>query len=1167
MLFKHLLPLSLFALSIIIVVHAQDDFKAGVVNTVNRCYEISSSDECGCSTDNIVCENSDVVNEVQLLPSIRDYPIDLSKSEYIIANTSAKVENAPCAKVHSIKKTLDFKYEIEIDISLDGNGCNMEIPWHTAPKQFNEIIYGENALQTCDLEKGGCDFITKFNHLKIEFDTPIYRFPIQHEHSRKHSKNTPFGYAGYYTYDTRDGGICSKYGFDVKSQNPTESHTFIDDVKTKGIALFATDDSQCFGDRPTSGAFKSYFDPRSVSARVAGVQRNLNFLNENYLDFSFGDFEFNATDFAFGAMDPMFNYLNATSLFGIERPFLCGEEKFINSSRSVYQTGIEMHSAHSCPMGVSEWDAILPDVLIEGVTVDNITVGRRFGNEYTFEEHVGKWNIPDRPSDLPLGFFRCSSNSYSSKSNFHNVAKKHYPITTSFGPNCAALEPISSAQGKIQTAIGGHVKGVTHDGKISDSAAFPVRIIDGFDTQPIRSAIHDVFGVKLDPVEVFNATIEVYSGISKSDFNFNPDFQRYIFCNGGESMYMAQGVNSTSGFTYGSLIELIDNATTTSKDGPIYANFYQTHSPASLKECYGCTFPTFSHQKGWTVISTPLWQSFAQKTCGNYHVDQSLHTRIMDLVNVTEAFFSNNQTYVDTEADRIFALMNDDTNALNKFLDAAKGHNFGQVLDESETNILLSKVLSRIGIDGIGTSDWIRKFVDANHHGCRPTPDNSNGQSGGATPLCSLFKNQLYHQQKARLNATLSSTPTRFLNGVFSSSMQDLQSAYSTGGYNLNAPNFYFGQGTHPDGYQGWYAFFTDSWDRNFTKSRGISSIYGSDGMAKPVKLRLKLDFDVVGTHLSNYVIRYDTIAIFNQGRKACSTDPLKTQVLDINAVFEATNSGVNDITFKISATNCKRFTFSSKSIILYRNQEIVEKGKYLISYDDVENTLSLSAIYDTFGEEVVFAFEIPYKCSEIADTNSPIDFTIDYGYTQFYEGKQYDIHVGQEKASCNPKPILDIGENGYYLIYDMSAIKVPDNLPYLSDCFVSFNKDTNPLVFGVTEYKSKDRPYTPTVAIIDPKINDNITWVCYSPKIEDTDPEIPSAQCNVSGAEGNPRTGVCIDIEDFLGQCDGYCDFSCTPWTYEQFGCITFITLAVLFSMVVLAVIILICLETKFKN
>lgn len=1132
--------------------------------------------------------------------TIRTYPQDLSKEDKVYAFSAIEdVEGLydSCAKVEYIERVNQNNYEIKLKMKLSGRGCKINIPWKVSPHNIGVKVYGEDALERC--EKGAqCDImktaVKKGEGLYINFDPPIYRFPLTQDKSNHKERSVPFGYAGYYTYDKTTKGSCGKYGFDYFKRT---SRGIRRKAGSLGIALSFPDENTCSGQVPGEGAFVSNFTARVVADRVATLYRAPLSLNNRYMRTGNAtNIFFNSQVFNGAASSQIrpYSYMNVVNLLGIQNPFYCGEN---NRTRGIipsndtapiyapdnfkYSIGGNVQDVHSCPMSVAEWDSILPDLVLEGVNVDHI-----FGpfNEsvatlhYDQIEQAGHWHIPKEAlGNMPLGIYRCShpgSTEYASNSVSANFASPHYPIVMPFGPNCAALSPLD-VEDLLRVAVGGFagVRSLDDEEEWITSAGIPVRIAKNLGITNRKSDGIDAPGVNIYPSSS-SIDLDVIAGTSADSLNFDPNIIKYILCNGGGGFPMRSGMNTTSGKIYG---PLTSNLTAEDGEGPIWPNVLRFSSPANMSgECTGCNFQTHASQKGWTIMSSQMWANGQGEECGKYNMDHSLWGRILALVNTTHGFSRSSEPgpgkpkqYVDTEKYKIFSLWNSSSTLVNSFGEIAKA-----LSQEKGDDIFLPKILSRSGIDGIGIEQWMSKASDALQHGCRPVPYfSSNIENNGASaiPMCSLLKQQLYQQMYAILTA--SDIYTASGNG-FNNPLPDLDSAQTAGVYNRVSPNVYFGQEVLPENQGGtrWLAFFDDSWDRPVTKKLGtIGKPFGESGMAEDVEITMTITLprsQLVSTNSEKI-----TLYTLESNNEECSSalispyhykyisDVTNTQLYQNYgsiSSFLSNYIGVTSLELKFVAQNCEgdSLNYDSNSYSL-RTIPPSSQSSTLISvikeFDDAteQNNLVVKMKYDTSSVNVTYYFDFNFTCPFKIDSSLPIGFDIEYRYNQIIQGSSSSEKTTIMAEKSGPKycekvfPSV-VDNDQYYRIYMMNNIKPPNNLPIESVCAPFFDFSSGgPLQYNVTDLKSieADTNQDPNlqypssggeyIAYVSVESNALVTWVC------ETYTDIKNygvfKQCNVSGAEGNKRTGDCVDISYFQGKCDEWWDLSCQPYNNKQ--------------------------------
>ena len=199
-----------------------------------------------------------------------------------------------------------------------------------------------------------------------------------------------------------------------------------------GIALSFPGENDCEGQTPTEGSFVSKYTARIVSDRLSSLYRLPLSINNEYMRSNFSDVFFDSDSVFDGSTSSTripYSYINVENLLGIQKPFFCGEnnrtrEFVVNSTEPgntptllpdnfKFSLGGHIRDLHSCPMSVSEWDAILPDVVIDGVNVDqliginNMTASQNnvtsilLSSPYDQIEQSGQWHIPKNSQSGP----------------------------------------------------------------------------------------------------------------------------------------------------------------------------------------------------------------------------------------------------------------------------------------------------------------------------------------------------------------------------------------------------------------------------------------------------------------------------------------------------------------------------------------------------------------------------------------------------------------------------------------------------------------------------------------------------------------------------------------------------------------------------------------------
>ncbi len=775
--------------------------------------------------------------QITILP-----PRDIPPPELSVSNTSYGTPlNATnmgsddgCAVVHSIERTSDgANYRILIDLNINGRGCKKVLPWTVAPNENGMIVYGKDALTKCNTNSPyqSCKAVNSgpSGGISLSFDPPVYSFPLT---VPQNNPIVPFGYAGYYAYETTSQGACANYGYANKK---TQLVTTINGISHAGIAFAFPGNDQC--DRlPTQNSFISTFSGKQASERVFAFNSFLSLPNGTLI---------NTTGLTQMNMPP-YGYANASSLLGIIDPFVC------KRNNTYHNTGNTPNNIHACPMTANEWEAILPDVVINGQTVD-VFYGPNT-TSYGEYQRDGPWIVPLlNTNTLPVNCFVCSfmrDARGSLAASGASYASGHMPINTAFGPICTALRASQSHINAV-VSVGGYVGISKTDNPFSGvwitSAGFPVRNMKQIgNTEKLSDVVGQGSSSDYHMIAEFSTT----GGTNGNALNVDMDALRYVMCNGLSGSVIPAGYNSTIDTFLGPLVSTLRSH---SDQSPVWPNPFRYTSPVvGNVNCVGCTYPSIRSQKGWTIFDSMIWEASQGKECGKYQSDHSVWTRILSMVNSTE---------VDITNVRFFSKWNDTSNRPDLYLENAPGLNLNQ------DTTLFPKLMNAF-IPGIGPAAWASLIGNLDKHACRPSPypyffESNNGQQ--AIPLCSLFQRQLYYQTYA-LNETL-----RDALGI-PVSTPDLNSASQTGIYNMLAPNIWFGvfQKSILDGNSQWLMFMDDTFDKTG------NSIFEEDGIAKNVTGRIEMIIptslvDIPYTKRSNaiqnvvYRVEQSSCLLFNQ--------------------------------------------------------------------------------------------------------------------------------------------------------------------------------------------------------------------------------------------------------------------------------------------------------------
>ena len=719
-----------------------------------------------------------------------------------------------CAEVHSIEKTKDgLFYSIKIDLNLNGRGCKKVIPWTTAPSSNGMKIFGTKALETCftNDDTNNCVLINSgpSNGISISFDPPVYSFPLS---VPQIPQTVPFGNAGYYSYEVESKGACANYGYkdtnnQIVSKLKSNSHLTI-------ALSFPTADT-C--DRlPSQSSFLSTLSASQVAQNILGIQ-NYPISTNSTVQNQLATLLLQQTNNMIGSSFPTevmpYSYINASAFLRIIDPFLC-------KNSSSHNIGTTRGELHACPMTISEWNAILPDVVLLNETVD-VLFGPNTTSFGTFQRD-GPWIPPTQYSNaLPLQFHRCNPRDRQGArpASNSNYASKHMPINLNFGPTCTALQADNSHI-TAQVSVGGFL-GISNTadpfaGNWLMSVGFPVRNMNQIGNTVKLSNI-SAPGITSNP-GMMDGRFTTTGGTNGNSLNVDMNALRYIICNGLTGSVTASGFNSSSGQFLGPLVSTLRNSTDQS---PVWPNPFRYTSDVNFNtNCAGCTYPTIRSQKGWTVLDSHIWSSGQGIECGKYQSDHALWARVLAMINKEIVTING------TSSLPFFAKWNQTSGQVDLFLQNALKLNVNNV------SLDLPELFGKF-IPGVGQNSWVKWLGDLGAFSCRPPPNPysynvNHGQQ--AIPLCMMLQRQLYYQSYM-LNDTLKNILKKSI------TIPDLESAARTGIFNLLAPNIWFGifQKSIFNGNSEWLMYIDDTFDR--TKN----SILESDGIAENVTATIEI--------------------------------------------------------------------------------------------------------------------------------------------------------------------------------------------------------------------------------------------------------------------------------------------------------------------------------------
>ena len=1051
-----------------------------------------------------------------ILTAVYNAPDDMAAQNFFYGNGAMPDANADCARVASITRDeASGEFIVKITLNIDGRGCNTTLPWTVAPRRDGQSVIGSDALTKCDAGSGGCTRIDSGPRggLTVSFAPPVYRAPLTMPQNSLSDKPVPFGYTGYHVYETESKGQCGEYGF---TQLESQAQSGIRRGGLLNIAMARPRDNECNGHVPQQSAFTSIYTPKQATNRLA----HWKFFQRGGTNFTIlvsnnAVLLTNQTLIEESVISKPYGYLNLEKTLGITQPFLCSDTGS-NSTNSTYKVGSLASEAHSCPMTITEWEAVLQDVAMPGVSVDEF-----FGpntTAYTTFQRDGAWIVPsDNLGTLPMVCYRCSrTRGYTAQGGNRalNYASRHFPISMSFGPQCAGLTVQNSRQ-STRVAVGGFV-GLSatedaNDGRWLYSAGFPVRYAKSIGTTERQSSVTapgPVPGAQLD------AKLGWTSGTGGIALRVDMSNLRYVLCNGGGAAVMPAGVNTTTGQRIGPLVsKLIENITEAQMDlGPAWPNPFRWLSLENMEECAGCTYPTVATQKGWTVMDSQIWTYGQHNGIGGYHMDHSVWSRILALVNGTEGLFENG-TY------DILAAWNSTGSLTNRFANAAKS------LSQKQQSALLQG-LSSIGIPGIGVAGWMSAACDETGHMGRPTPrsaDTSASQGLVATPFCWLLRRQLYSQSQARLSNVYGQASGAGDNLI------DLSSAERVGIFNPRAPNVWFGVWhRRPEtGDSQWQVFMGDTWDRTG------GSIFGEKGIADDVVGEMEIRVPIASVET---IEGPDYFTIDGNGENCGiigGTDSLTTQTFSSEMTFSSASPSVLALTVSYVPQNCKgSITYDTESVIV----ETVPDSSISadVSFGEADpvssqQPLKITVPYDTVGINVTYTIGFKFLCGIALDAGTNYGFSINTTYLQYNSPASIFVNklgstptIPCSRSVANQSEFI-AGIQTYY----MEALAPPiKDLPLASVCVPVYLD--NPMKAGLIVIGRENKS-----AAFEEEAKNFVQWNCLKYKQLGASARQFSA-CNVSG-DGS-RVGECEEYETLYAPgCQEWWDLSCNPYSSGQ--------------------------------
>ena len=939
-----------------------------------------------------------------------NYPYDSSSSN-------------DCVTVNNIEYTSDGKYyKIQLDLNLNGKGCKTSVPWITAPSTPGMKIYGKDALKTCFTNDGNnnCRFITSggSNSLSVSFDPPSYSFPLS---TPQNAQTVPFGNAGYFSYELESKGACANYGYkNINSQTITK----IKSATHTTIALSIPNRDEC--DRlPTQSSFMSSLSASQVAQNIHSLTNNILVTNtsiQSYLSqlaVQAGSNMISGSNP--GEMAP-FGYINASTILRIIDPFLCK----INSS--AHYIGAKREEVHACPMSISEWQSILPDVVILNETVD-ILYGPNTTSYGSFQRD-GPWIPPGQYSNaLPVQFHRCNTRdkkdvNFASESNY---ASKHMPFNLNFGPTCTSLQTDNShitAKVNVGGFIGISSNTDPFSGSWTVSVGFPVRTMNQIGNTVKVSNI-SAPGVTINP-NIMIGQFSTSSGTNGNALNIDTNALRYILCNGLAGAPTAAGFSYAFGYSLGPLVSTLRNA---SAQAPIWPNpFRYTSNSTSNPNCAGCTFPTINSQKGWTIMDSQVWSAGQGIECGKYQSDHSLWARILALINTDIGNFNNNT---------FFSLWNQTSGRVDFFL------NNSQKLNLNLVSQYLPQIFGSF-IPGIGKDSWVQWIGDLGKFSCRP-PSNpylfnvNDGQQ--SIPICSLLQRQLYYQTYM-LNDTLKTLLKKSI------TTPDLNSAARTGIYNPLAPNIWFGifQKSIFDGNSEWLMFLEDTFDITG------NSIFETDGIAQNVTGTIEMLIPVstvrgppVANVLKpNYI--YSVSETFCQVFDVFSKPNLSPiSFIGSKITFSSPYNNVPWLFVRFSTifqgeANYVTFNYQVSSITVYVNTGTNPVMNQITNFFTtiIGNDILLQLPYDTVITQNTYTINIPIIIGSLASNILPIIQVSSYFETNIFSSNVFYVNL----SNSDTLEYIGCSEMG---IESTSPIQTNRYSCNGADCFASFEYALSP--------------------------------------------------------------------------------------------------------------------------
>jgi hypothetical protein len=1065
--------------------------------------DAATKNACSSSTD---CSKSGASNRgveyipANILTAIYEAPEDMAASDDFYGNGAQVPGVEDCAAVQSITRDESSgEFVIKLKLNIDGRGCNTSLPWTVAPRIDGQIVQGVDALTTCDAGGGGCTRIASgpLNSLLVVVPPPVYRAPLTNALNSLSDKPVPFGYAGYHTYETNSKGTCGDYGF---TQMTSKSASTQRKGSVLGVALAKPRENECNGDIPQQGAFTSIFTPKEVARRL-GTWLNFQMGGTNATQLALTNLalSINNTIISTGTLSAPYRYLNLAEIFGITDPFRCGDSINSTSSNSTYSIGSSPEEAHSCPMSLPEWESVLQDVAQLGVNIDEL-IGPN----------------TDTLGTLPMVCYRCSrlrGDGAQSQARAVNYASRHFPISMSFGPQCAGLVTENSRQ-SVRVAVGGYV-GVSsttnpYDGKWIVSAGFPVRYAKSIGstsrTSSVRAPAASVGGGAEMP-----ANLTWTSGTSGTALKIDMNNLRYILCNGGGGVVMPSGVNTTTGQTVGPLVsKLIANISEAITDlGPVWPNPFRWVDIPGMPDCSGCTYPTIATQKGWTVMDSQIWHYGQHNGVGGFHFDHSIWSRILALVNGTSELLQADVT-------NIMSTWNSTSGLADLFAEGAKS------LSQNDINEFLQE-LADIGIPGIGTRGWMSSACDQHGHSGRPTPrsiDTLVTRGLVATPMCWLLRRQLYSQSQARFSGNGNST------GV-GDNLVDLGSAQRTGIFNGRAPNVWFGvwQRQASIGDSQWQVFMGDTWDRTG------GSIFGDKGMADDVEGTMEFRVPISSVETISGPTEFNVTG-FGDGC-GVAVFPATTTIQSFTSTvdFMSPSPSAISVSAEYIPQNCLgSLVYDLDSVTVVTDP--ISFSTHTVQYGPSnpvtgQNSIIVTMPYDTVGISVEYAVGFNFVCSAPIDPGDTYGFDISVSYVQYNSPtSSFTNKLGSsgfvpcDRQGNETSSIASI--NTYY----MEALRPPvDSLPDESVCYPVYLE--NPILSGIIIIGE-----TNMSAVFTDEAKNSVRWDCltYS-RIDDLN---NFASCNVSG--NGDRVGNCTAVDDFYGGvCQNFWDLQCYRYRSQQ--------------------------------